>query len=268
MMSQDFFDIGYMDTLASGDTSLHRMDPRVKLITTAVFIAAVVSFNKYTVYGLIPFFSFPIILILSGGLPAGYILRKVLLISPFAILVGIFNPVFDRSIVCHIGSIGISGGWVSFISIMLRFVLTVSSALILVALTGFNSVCLALERFRVPTPFIVQLMFLYRYMFVLAEESGRMVRARQTRSFSKRPMPLKTFTSIIGHLLLRTLDRAERVYRAMCCRGFDGNIRITRSLAIGYKDIVFIVIWAIFFVSFRFWNMPAKLGELFMGIFS
>jgi len=267
MTSQGFSDVGYIDTIAAGDSPLHRIDPRAKLITTAAFIATVVSFNKYAVLGLVPFFSFPIILILLGRIPAGYILRKLLLILPFAILVGIFNPIFDRAIIYHIGPVGISGGWISFISILLRFVLTVTSALALVALTGFNSVCLALERFKVPSPFIVQLMFLYRYMFVLTEESERMVRARAVRSFSGRTMHFKTFVSLIGHLLLRTLDRAERVYRAMCCRGFNGDIRILRSLRISLKDIVFVIIWVVLFISFRFWDAPLKLGELVMGIF-
>jgi cobalt/nickel transport system permease protein len=203
-----------------------------------------------------------------GGLPAGYILKKVLLVSPFAILVGIFNPVFDRSIIYHIGSIGISGGWVSFVSILLRFVLTVTSALALIALTGFNSVCLALEKFRVPKPFIVQLLFLYRYIFVLTEELERMIRARAVRSFSGRAVHVRAFASIIGHLLLRTLDRAERVYLAMCCRGFDGHIRIMRSLHIGSKDVAFAVSWVILFASFRFWYIPGKLGELVMRVFS
>jgi len=261
------FDAGYIDTLAAGGSSLHRMDPRVKLITTAAFIATVVSFNKYAVSVLIPFFCFPIILILLGGLPAGYILKKVLLISPFAVLVGVFNPVFDRTIVYHIGSVGITGGWVSFISILLRFILTVTAALVLVCLTGFNSVCLALGRFKVPKPFIVQLMFLYRYIFVLTEESERMVRARAVRSFSGRAMHFNTFVSLIGHLLLRTLGRAERAYCAMCCRGFDGNVRILRSLRISLKDLIFVSIWLAIFISFRFWDIPVRLGESVMRLF-
>jgi len=268
MMNQGRFDIGYMDTLAAGDSSLHRIDPRIKLITTVAFIATVVSFSKYAIFSLIPFFSFPIILIVSGGLPARYILGKVLLVSPLAVLVGIFNPVFDRAIIYHIGSIGISGGWVSFMSILLRFVLTVTSALALVALTGFNSVCIALDRFKVPRPFIVQLLFLYRYMFVLSEESERMSRARAMRSFSGQTIRFKTFISLIGHLLLRTLDRAERIYRAMCCRGFDGHIRIIRSLRIDLKDMIFIVFWIALFISFRFFDIPLKLGESVMRIFS
>lgn len=266
MKSQGYFDVGYMDTLAMGDSILHRIDPRVKLITTAAFIAAVVSFNKYAVVELIPLFCFPMVLIIVGGLPARYILEKVLLVSPFAVLVGLFNPVFDRAAACSIGPVSISCGWVSFASIILRFALTVSSALVLICLTGFNSVCLALEKFRVPTPFIVQLMFLYRYMFVLTEESERFERARAARSFSGKAMDLKTFTSVIGCLLLRTLSRAERVYRSMFCRGFDGHVRIERSLRIRLGDVVFMAGWVALFVSFRFWDLPARLGEFFVRI--
>jgi len=56
---------------------------------------------------------------------------------------------------------------VSFLSIMLRFTLTVASALLLVATTGFNGVCLALDTLGAPKAFVVQLFFLYRYLFVL-----------------------------------------------------------------------------------------------------
>lgn len=266
-MSQNYFDASYIDTFASGDSPPHRIDPRIKLVTTIIFIASVVSFGRYAVLELIPFFSFPIILIIMGELPAVYILKKVFIISPIAVLLGIFNPVFDRSVIYTVGSIGITGGWISFISILIRFTLTVMSAFALVMLTGFDSVCLALERLKVPKPFIVQLMFLYRYMFVLTEESERVKRARTLRSFSSREMNFKTFVSIVGHLLIRTLDRAERIYRAMCCRGFDGHIRITRSLKICYKDMVFACIWIALFISFRFYEAPARLGGLVMRFF-
>lgn len=267
MTKQGYFDVGYMDTLAAGNSILHRMDPRAKLVTTAAFIAAVVSFDKYAVAELVPFFSFPVFLVILGGLPAGYIFKKVLLVSPFAILVGMLNPVFDRSVIYNIGSICVSGGWASFTSILLRFALTVSSALILISLTGFNSVCLALEKFRIPRPFIVQLMFLYRYMFVLTEESERMARARAARTLSGKAMDLKTFASAIGYLLLRTLSRAERVYRAMFCRGFDGRIRIMRSLGIGVGDISFTAIWVSLFISFRYCGLPARMGDILTKVF-
>ncbi len=260
-----FLDIRYLDTLAGGGSFLHRLDPRAKLIATLGFIVAVVSFDKYALSGLIPFCIFPIILIALGGLPAGYIFKKVLLVAPFAVLVAVFNPLIDSRVMVHIGPLGISGGWVSFFSILLRFVLTVTSALVLISLTGFNAVCLALAKFGMPRPFVVQLLFFFRYLFVLSEEAQRMLRARELRSFSDRPMQWRTFVSLTGHLLLRTLDRAERVYLAMCSRGFDGRIRILRTMKIGSREIAFVLGWALAFVFLRFYNIPLHLGALITG---
>jgi len=266
-IGRNYFDIGYMDTLANGSSPLHRLDPRAKLITTVLFILAVVSFGKYTVLAFTPFFIYPIFLISAGGVPLMYILKKVLLVSPFAILLGIFNPIIDREVIFHVGSIGISAGWISFISILLRFILTVTAALLLVALTGFNAVCEALANFGVPRPFVVQLLFFYRYLFVLTDEAQRMERARSLRSFHSGGMRFRTFISIVGHLLLRTLDRAERIYRSMCCRGFDGHIRMVKLTKSGWEDFVFVAGWLSLFVVFRFYNIPMKLGEFIVGCF-
>jgi cobalt/nickel transport system permease protein len=262
-----FFDVGYMDTLAAGKSSLHGLDPRVKLIATLAFIVTVVSFDKYALSALIPFILYPIVLISVGGLPVRYLLKKVLLVLPVALVIGIFNPLIDREAYFYLGSLGVSGGWVSFLSILLRFVLTVSAALILLALTGFNAVCMALAKFGVPRPFVVQLLFFYRYLFVLTDEAERLVRARSLRSFNSRAMGFGTFVPLSGHLLLRTLDRAQRIYLAMCCRGFDGHIRIVRAMKIGFKEVVFLSGWILLFVVFRLFNIPEKLGMLVTEVF-
>jgi len=266
-IGKKYLDIRYVDTLADGDSPLHRLDPGAKLITTLAFSVGVVSFDKYTVAGYIPFFLYPVVMISMGGLPAGYLLKKILLVSPFAILVGIFNPLIDRDILLFIGQVGISGGWISFVSILLKFVLTVLAALILVALTGFPAVCQALRRFRVPRPLVVQLLFFYRYIFILVREGERMERARALRSFGKKGMGFRAFVSLIGHLLLRSLDRAERIYLAMRCRGFDGEIRMVRKTRAGWKDAGFVLGWLLFFTVSRIHDIPLRIGELGMEIF-
>ncbi|MFA6217397.1 MAG: cobalt ECF transporter T component CbiQ [Candidatus Omnitrophota bacterium] len=265
-INKNSFDIGYMDTLSTGDSFLHRLDPRAKVITTLLFIVTVVSFDKYALSALMPFFIYPVVLISIGRLPAGYLLKKILVVSPFALLVGIFNPFIDREILFQIGTRGISGGWVSYLSIVVRFLLTVAAALILIATTGFNAVCNSLIKFGVPKPFVVQLLFFYRYVFILTDEAERMVRARSLRTFHTRMMSFKVFVALVSNLLLRTLDRAERIYRAMCCRGFDGQIRIIRYMEIRRKEVEFIFAWAFLFVFFRYFNMPLTLGKLIAGV--
>lgn len=262
-IENSLFDIRNMDALASGRTWIHGLDPRAKLITTLLFIMMVVSFEKYEISRIIPFFIFPVVMVMASGLPAPYLIKKILLVSPFAVLIGIFNPVLDTEPMIFIGSFSLSGGWVSFISILIRFALTVGSALILICLTGFNGVCLGLEKLRVPGPFVIQLLFLYRYLFVLIEEASRMIRARSLRSFHSGRMRFGVFVPLLGQLLLRTLDRAQRIHLAMCCRGFDGHIRVLRPMRFAAKDLFFIFSWSFLFFLARFYNLPLILGNFF-----
>ena len=260
--------VGHLDTLARQDSPIHRLDPRAKLLTTLAFIVMVVSLDRYQVSAMLPFAVFPIVLIVLGRLPAGYLMKRVLWVAPFAILVGIFNPLLDRQILLHIGTLEISGGWVSFASILIRFFLTVLAAFILVATTGFNTICLSLEKIGVPNIFVMQLLFLYRYVFVLAEESGRMVRAWQLRAPLRKAMTIQTFSTFLGSLFLRTTGRAQRIYQAMCCRGFDGQLHPGRRLGWKMADTVFLAGFIVLFVLFRFTNPAMFLGGLITRIFS
>jgi len=260
-----FFDLGYMDTLAYQQTPVHRLDPRIKLLTTLIFILSVVSFRRYDVSALVPYFLFPLVLMSRGNLPMGYLGRKVLLVAPFAVLIGIFNPILDREVHLYLGPLAVSGGWISFLSILIRFILTVSAALILIASTGFHGVCAALERMGIPNAFAVQLLFLYRYLFVLIEEASRMMRARSLRAVHGKSMGIRVFGYLVGSLLFRTMDRAQRIHLAMLSRGFEGEIRIRRPMLIGARDIRFILGWSILFVILRFYNLPQHLGMLITG---
>ncbi len=262
-----FFNLGYLDRLSYLDTPVHRLDPRSKLITSLIFIFVIVSFHKYEISMLLPFMLFPVSIASLGEIPFAYLAKKIMIVAPFAVMVGIFNPVFDRGILMHIGDTGISGGWISFISIMLRFILTISAVFILISTTGFTGVCLALERMKVPKIFAVQLLFLYRYIFVLIEEVHSMMAARALRSFNGRGMGHKVAGGIIGHLLLRTIDRARRIHLAMHCRGFEGDIHIMRAMKFRPADALFIVAWSSAFLCFRFYDIPGIIGKVTGGMF-
>ena len=260
-IGKKYFDIGQMDIISTGNSFLHLLDPRAKLVTTLAFIVSVVSFDRYALSALTPFFFFPIILISLGRLPAGYLLKKALGASPLAMLVGIFNPLIDQKIIMHLGSIAVSGGWISFFSIFLRSMLTITSVLILISLTGFNSVCRALLKLGVPKYFVVQLLFFYRYLFVLVDEAQRMVRARSLRIFKSGAMGIKVFIPLLGHLLLRTIDRAQRIYQAMRCRGFEGEIPIMKEMKIRWQEVIFTAGWIAIFILLRGINIPLYIGQ-------
>jgi len=267
-LEEGLYDLGRLDRLAYGNTSVHRLDPRAKVITTLVFLVCVVSFGKYEVVAMLPFVLYPIVMATEAALPLGFLVRKLAAVAPFAILVGIFNPLLDREIVVQIGTLEVAGGWVSFASILVRFFLTTIAALVLIATTSFSGVCVGLERMGVPDVLVTQLLFLYRYIFVLGEETMRMARARALRSFGSRGMGLAVYGQILGHLLLRTYARATRIYQAMLSRGFDGRVRILRRLDFTARDGAYIVGWSAAFVLFRLYNIPVLLGRFMTGLIS
>ncbi len=257
-----------LDHGVTRDTLTGSIDPRARLITTMVFIIVATSFGKYDILGLLPLVIYPMVLMALGTVPVRSIAKKLLYVSPLAIFIGIFNPLFDSRILVHLGPVGISGGWISFATIMLKFVLTVSAALILVASGGFDAVCQALARLKVPNVFVSQLMFMHRYIYVMTDQASRMVRAHSLRSFRRSGMSLRVFGSLIGQLLLRTLDRAQRIHTAMVSRGFTGEIPLMRELRLAGRDAAFVVSWSALFILVRLYNIPLWIGSTLMGVLS
>lgn len=264
-ISAALLQVGRLDTLAAQDTPLHRLDPRAKLLTSMAYVLAVVSFGKYDISGLLPFTLFPLCLALAGNIPAGFIARKLLLVSPFILFVGVFNPLIDRETLVSFGALDLSGGWVSFLSLTLRAILTLSVVMLLLATTGLNGIAAAMERMGVPKVFTVQLLFLYRYLFVLTEEALRLTRARSLRAFGRRGTGFRPYASLLGHLLLRTLDRAERIHQAMLSRGFDGEMRIRRPMHFRAAEFCFTLGWIALFLALRAFNFSLWLGKLITG---
>ncbi|MEI7435981.1 MAG: cobalt ECF transporter T component CbiQ [bacterium] len=266
MRVEDWTEVGRMDELGRMDSPAHRLDARAKAVVTLAFIGFVASFPRHAISALTPFLLYPVVLIALGHIPVRPILKKILLAAPFVLVIGIFNPVMDRQPFATVGPFIVTGGWVSFVSIMFRFVLTVGAALALVACTGMYRLGAGMGQLGVPRVFVMQLLFLYRYLFVVADEGLKMMRGVELRSGGTRALRLGVYGSLIGHLLLRSMDRAERVYRAMVVRGFDGEIRILRQSSFRWTDWAFVCGCLSYFIVARIWNLANELGVLLTGI--
>jgi cobalt/nickel transport system permease protein len=264
---KEYFNLGFLDTLSYKDTVIHRLDPRTKVIATFAFIVTVVSFPKYEIAGLIPFFLFPALIFSLGDIPVWFILKKVLVVSVFAVFIGIFNPLFDTRVMYTLFGIPVSGGWISFFSILLKFFLTMCSAMLLISTTSFPGICHALRQLRIPEIFISQLLLLYRYIFVLVEETLRMVRARDLRSFGKRGQGMSIFIKLTGTLFIRTIERAERIYHAMLSRGFSGTIHYVKRDRLRKADFICLSLTGVLLVLFRTYDLVHLIGRQAEGMF-
>lgn len=244
---------------------MHRLDARAKLVVTFGFVLAVISHDKYAVAALLPFFVFPLAVLMIARAPLGYLARKMLLVAPFAVAVGIFNPVLDTTPMMRLGEVYISGGWLSLASILLRFVLSIGALLLLVATTDVPALAQAAGRLGMPRVLVVQLLMLHRYLFLMAAEGQRLVQGYRLRNPRRRNPGWRIYAEMTGQWLLRTLRRARRVYGAMRCRGFTGEIPVLHEPRFQRRDAAFVAGWSGLFVLLRFGDPVHWIGERIAG---
>ena len=108
-----------------------------------------------------------------------------------------------------------------FLSAIVKSNLCILTLLLLTWTTPFHELLQQLRRWHFPVIMLTTLALMYRYLPVLGEETRRMSRARASRTFSRRRWSSwSSLAEILGQLFIRTADRAERIYLAMCARGW------------------------------------------------
>lgn len=265
-MRKALYNIRLLDELGEKKTIIHKVHPLAKLVTTIIFLITVLSYTKYEISALMPLVLFPVVLISLSQIPVRPIINRILIILPFVIGISIFNPLLDHMPLLYIGGITISGGWVSFISILFKCILTITATLILIATTGMNKITWALRILKVPKLFVMQLLLTYRYICVLIEVVMTTTTAYSLRSPFKRGIRFKDWGSLTGQLLMQTIERAHRIYVSMCCRGFQGEYNTDNNLKIKLNDIMYSILWILFFVVVRFINIPKLIGLIMTGV--
>ncbi len=248
-----------LDDLAARACARGQPDPRAMLLAALACSVTVVSFERHTVSAMLPLALFPTVLATRAQLPWRLLSRALLLAAPFVLMVGLFNLLFERQTVLWLAGWPVSDGWLSLLSILLRTTLTVSTALALVASTGMPALCNAATRLHVPAPLTLQLWLLYRYLFVLGAEASRMDTARRLRAGPSAHASLATWAALLGQLLLRSVDRAQRLHQAMLARGFAGQLPWV-PMHWRSADTVFVGAWCLYFGVVRTLDLPLLLG--------
>lgn len=265
-LTRNYHKMFILDELAAQKTIIHKISPIVKLIVTLIYLIFVISYDKYEIGGLIPLILYPIIIMSSANIPFKSLLGGLAIAAPLIIGIGVFNPILDRDIAITILDIKISAGVISFLSLLLKCCLTVLSALLLLATTGINNISAALHRLHVPQVFIIQLLLTYRYISVLLLEASRINNAYTLRAPQQKGISSKVWGSLIGQMLMRTYDRAYRVYQAMKLRGFDNQYYGVSHDKATKVDIIYFISWVAFFVAVRFLDIPMLLGLIVTGV--
>ncbi|MGL6107891.1 cobalt ECF transporter T component CbiQ [Romboutsia sp.] len=263
--TDSIYKIRSFEELGEKQTIVHTIHPLAKLIITIAYIVSIVSFSKYEIGGILPFILYPIVVFYLGDVPFKATFKMSLLGLPFILGIGIFNPIFDRTVAFSILNLNITGGWISFVSLLIKGILTIMCGLLFVSTTGIENISKALRMIGVPKIITMQFVLTYRYICVLLESVGEVYNAYMLRAPGQKGINFKVWGSLIGQLLIRSFERAERIHNAMVLRGFEGDFNSTRVESIKSKDIIYILIWVSFFIIARNINIPLFIGSLITG---
>ncbi|WP_044914848.1 cobalt ECF transporter T component CbiQ [Butyrivibrio sp. WCE2006] len=230
---------------------MNELHPLGKLLISVLYIFTVVSFDKYAVAPLILMSLYPIFGFVLGELSIRTGLYRMRLILPLVLIVGIFNPFFDRDIVLRIGQIGITGGVISMITLMLKGFYAVLAAYILIATTSIEKICYALRAIHVPKIIVIVILLIERYFYIMGEEADRIVTAYKLRAPKQKGIHYSAWGTLVGMWLIRSMDRAGVVYESMLLRGFKGDFDTGKQKTKPF-DIMYTAFWIIAFMIIRF----------------
>ena len=242
---------------------MNHIHPLVKLFLTIFYIVNVVSFDKYNLMGLLGMVVYPLVMFEIAEASFGEALRKLKFVLPLVCVVGVFNPFFDREILIYIGTIPVSGGVLSMLTLMCKGIFTVLASYLLIATTTIEKICYALRMLHVPKIFVTQVLLSYRYIRVLLLEAHRMTQAYALRAPGQKGIRFGVWGTFVGQLLLRSMDRAENIYESMCLRGYDGEFYYGRKQKWKVGDGVYLLIWTAMIAVFRFCPVFEMVGSLF-----
>jgi cobalt/nickel transport system permease protein len=214
--------VDFLDRYSRDRHSLaHRWPARVKLLGVVVAVLSI-ALTPPTLYPISPSIPLSWVHIIAGltvvcliqlaRIPWRYVAARLAVVAPLLLLLGLSIPL----------SQGLrQGGWL-MLTVVVKGCLSFCLLVWLTNTTPFDHLLRAMRQLGVPKLFISTLSFMYRYVFVLFDEFNRMRRARQARTFVRRRLPEpRASAQLLGMVLLRALDRAERVHAAMLARGLD-----------------------------------------------
>jgi len=253
------------DLYVSRSSTLHRANARVKLFLLIATLVCIALLPSNTKVGYVSFLCLLLALSFIAQISLRVILTRSLISLVFsaAALPLLFTQAGPENLLFEIGTWQVfisEPGLSQFTNIMIKSGLSVLTAVVFTASTRFSESLFALRSFGFPKELVAILELMWRYLFILIEEARDLMRARQSRSgtgvlqmssISTLPIRVSTTGKMAGNLLLRSLERGERVYAAMCSRGYQGEPLQVEKQPLQTADVTVILI-SLFFLALIF----------------
>ena len=200
--------VDFLHDHSRGDSPVHRLPATLKFAMALVFVLTTILLPKSQPVGLGIVAVVLVLVAIVSQIPFLFLLKRLLLLEPFVLgvaVLALFQP----------------DGLRVFLILLLKTNLCLLTTILLSNTTPFAEMLRVLKCIHVPWLMVSTLTLMHRYLFVLVDESERMRRARSSRTFTRgRRFHWHTLATVVGQLFIRTTGRAERIYDAMCARGW------------------------------------------------
>jgi cobalt/nickel transport system permease protein len=229
------------ETFSQGDSLVHRLDPRVRVVLAAAFSLLLAVCDRFAVLG--AGLGLAVLGAVVARLPCVPVLKRLLAVNLFMLLLWIVLPLTSPGpTLSRLGGLTLSEP-----GVRLAASITLKANAIVLCLTVFlgtveiTSLGHALAHLHVPDKLTHLFLFTVRYIDLFHHEYRRLRQAMKVRCFRPRMTwhTYRSFGYLVGMLLVQSFDRSERILAAMKCRGFRGRFYVLDHFAFARRDLLF-----------------------------
>ncbi|MEE8300778.1 MAG: cobalt ECF transporter T component CbiQ [Desulfatiglandales bacterium] len=230
------------EEFSTGKSFVHGLDPRIKIIVAVLF--SVVVATSTNLLALIPALVVSLLLIALAKLPTRKVFYRLLLVNGLILFLWLLLPfTFKGETLFTIGPlVGTKEGvmYASQITVKCNAILLAMIALL--ATIPVSTLGHAMNQLYFPEKIIHLFLFTYRYIHVIFQEYHRLINAMRIRGFIPQTNlhTYRSYAYLVGMLLVKSYDRAERVHKAMLCRGFSGKYFTLSRFSVKIGDIFYL----------------------------
>ncbi len=239
-----------------GDTVIHRLDPRTKLIMVIVYIVTLFSAEKFLTYGIVLAFLAAVIILSKIQLKTILkSLKPLLFIIVLTAVLNLFYTPGEELVSFWIFTIT-KEGILSAVFMALRITMLIAGTFMLtyttspIALTdGLEQLLNPLKKIKVPVHELAMMMCIaLRFIPTLIEETDKIMSAQKARGADFETGSLlsraKALIPILVPLFISSFRRADELAVAMECRCYHGGDGRTRMKQLRYarRDAVALII--------------------------
>lgn len=263
-VNQAIREIHHIDDQTLARDRMKSIHPVAKLLVTVVYMVFVVSHKKYDIGGMLPLVIYPLVMMILLDISISRGIKRLKVAFFFVFMMGIANVFFDKQVLFTFAGISVTGGMISMITLWIKALFTVAAVYILMEITSMVSICYALCNLKVPKVLVTAFMLTYRYLVLMLKEVDRVMTAYSMRAPGQKGVHMKAWGSLAGNMLLRTIDRGQRVYECMVMRGFDGAFYLQEKIETLTPSVLYVGVWCVVLTILQFLPVFELVGRIFV----